>query len=265
MIYHRRIGLTRWVTPLLSVLAMCFVVSAATGESPFVPPSLPGKRPWTDKAFKNRAEDFQFVIMSDRTGGMRRGVFADAADKVNLLQPEFVMSVGDLIDGYTEDESLILDQWEEFDAIVERLEMPFFHVAGNHDVSNDLMLRRWHDRLGPDYYHFTYHDVLFLCLDSEPLARIDEEQVAYVRNVIAENQDVRWTLVFLHRPLWELDGETGFEKIEALLAARPYTVFAGHQHVYRKTERHGIRYITFATTGGGSPLRGVDQIGRAHV
>ena len=39
--------------------------------------------------------------MSDRTGGNRWGVFQDAIFKLNLLQPEFVMSVGDMIQGYT--------------------------------------------------------------------------------------------------------------------------------------------------------------------
>jgi hypothetical protein len=43
------------------------------------------------------------VIVTDRTGGHREHVFRDAMPKVNLLRPAFVMSVGDLIEGYTED------------------------------------------------------------------------------------------------------------------------------------------------------------------
>jgi len=47
--------------------------------------------------------NFQFAIVTDRTGGHRPGVFMEGIHKLNLLQPEFVMSVGDLIEGYTED------------------------------------------------------------------------------------------------------------------------------------------------------------------
>ena len=56
---------------------------------------------WTDLPFLNNPMDFQFAIVSDRTGGHRTGVFSRAMHQVNLLQPEFVMSVGDLIEGGT--------------------------------------------------------------------------------------------------------------------------------------------------------------------
>ena len=57
------------------------------------------KKPWTDKEFLNNPANFQFAIVADRTGGVRRGVFPEAVKKVNDLRPEFVMSVGDLITG----------------------------------------------------------------------------------------------------------------------------------------------------------------------
>ncbi|CAM9935486.1 unnamed protein product, partial [Chrysoparadoxa australica] len=95
--------------------------------------------PWTMLEWNNDPVNFQFVIVTDRTGGMRPGVFEEGAEKVNLLQPEFVMSVGDLIQGYTEDEQEIHRQWEEFDAYVDNLDMPFFYVVGNHDITNQVM------------------------------------------------------------------------------------------------------------------------------
>ena len=56
--------------------------------------------PWTHLDLRNDPQDFQFVIVTDRTGGHRPGVFPDAMRRLNLLQPEFVMSVGDLIEGF---------------------------------------------------------------------------------------------------------------------------------------------------------------------
>jgi hypothetical protein len=51
--------------------------------------------PVTGNPFGDATGDIQFVVMSDRTGGMRPGVFRDAIEKVNLLHPQFVISVGD--------------------------------------------------------------------------------------------------------------------------------------------------------------------------
>lgn len=95
--------------------------------------------PWTHLQFNNNPAHFQFIIVADRYGGCRPGIFAGAIDKINLLQPEFVMCVGDLISGQTESEIELDKQWIEFDGIVDRLEMPFFYLPGNHDISNEVM------------------------------------------------------------------------------------------------------------------------------
>jgi hypothetical protein len=126
-----------------------------------------GPNPWTNLEWNNKSENFQFVIVTDRTGGMRSGVFEQGVEKVNLLQPEFVMSVGDLIQGYTEDLEELNRQWDEFDGFVYSLEMPFFYVPGNHDITNRVMEDLWAERYGRSYYHFVYQNVLFLCLNSE--------------------------------------------------------------------------------------------------
>ena len=228
-----------------------------------------GVHPWTHLDFRNDPERFQFLVVSDRTGGHRPGVFPEALAKARLLQPEFIMSVGDLIEGYTEDVAEIQRQWEEFEGFFAGLEIPFFHVAGNHDVSNPVMARIWEERFGRPYYHFVYRNVLFLCLNSEDGARatIGDGQVAYFRKVMEENDGARWTLVFLHRPLWAERGEIapGWLAMEDLLAGRDYTVFAGHYHTYTKHLRRGRRYIVLATTGGVSDLGGPDRGEFDHV
>ncbi|MGI8906684.1 MAG: metallophosphoesterase [Candidatus Sumerlaeaceae bacterium] len=229
--------------------------------------------PWTHLDFNNSPRNFQFAIVTDRTGGVRPGIFEDAVRKLNLLQPEFVMSVGDLISGYTQQPEEILAQWQEFMGFVKQLKMPFFYVPGNHDLANPVQHALWEQVIGRKYYSFTYGDVLFLCVNSEdPAANIGDEQVAYFDKVLRENPNVRWTLVFLHRPLWVAkertvhpDQETyamsGWENMERVLQGRPYTVFAGHFHNYTKEVRHDQRYITLATTGGGTQLRGALNYG----
>lgn len=216
--------------------------------------------PWTHLNLNNNRESFQFAIISDRTGGMRRGVFARAVEKLNMLQPEFVMSVGDLIPGYSEDTTHLNEQWDDFDGIVAQLDMPFFYTPGNHDINNPVMAQVWEQRYGRAYYHLLYKDVLFLCLNSEDSAysHISGEQVGYVRKTLEKHQDARWTFVFLHKPFWARADSTAWLKIEPLLQGRDYTIFAGHQHNYIAFERNGRAYYQLATTGGGSQLQGAE-------
>jgi hypothetical protein len=214
--------------------------------------------PWNHLDFHNDPNAFQFAIVSDRTGSARPGVFADAVGKLNLLQPEFVMSVGDLIEGFTHDEQAINAEWDEFQGFIAELEMPFFYLAGNHDYSNPAMARIWKERFGRSYYSFVYRDVLFLCLNSEDTAlhTISDTQAQWARETLAAHPEVRWTFVFLHTPMWNYGKEFGWHAVEDALQGRDYTVFAGHYHSYLRTERRDGQYYILASTGGISRLRG---------
>ena len=272
-------------------------------------------KPWTSLDFQDGPEKFAFAVITDRTGGEREGVFGPFMDKVDLMQPAFVMSVGDLIQGYTEDAAQIENEWDVFDGHIETLDAPFFYVAGNHDYMNAEMEEAWRIRFGASYYHFIYKDVLFLVLNSELLdihpegpdktggpghadwhdtddrRAARDAQYAYAKQVLADNTDVRWTFVFVHKPFWRegwkkpppgLSGEYGdydlsdypvagpwpindaptedWSELEALVAKRDYTAFAGHRHTYAyaggKIGPHTHDKIALATTGGISNLRG---------
>jgi hypothetical protein len=224
-------------------------------------PQIEGQRPWTDQDFYNDPSNFQFVIVSDRTGGHRDGVFKQAIEKINLLRPEFVISVGDLIEGYTDDLEQVEREWTEFNSFLEPLLMKFFYVPGNHDIWNAEARAEWERRFGPSYYHFVYGNVLFLCLNSEDGAatQLGEEQLGFVKKTLGDHSNVKWTLVFLHKPLWyyqEAGRETGWDFVQKLLQDRPHTVFAGHRHQYVSYERDTHKYYELATTGGSSRLTG---------
>ena len=82
----------------VAVTALCLGLSgaAAIGQT-YQPPA--NATPETTKPFYDAADGFRFAIVSDRTGGARPGVFERAIDELNLLRPEFVISVGDLVEG----------------------------------------------------------------------------------------------------------------------------------------------------------------------
>ncbi len=138
--------------------------------------ALPAATPWTSGAFNDDRADFQFVIIGDRTGGANvQGTFRAAMDQLNLLQPEFVINVGDNIEGYAETAAELNAEWDEVDSLLNGLEMPFFRTPGNHDIANDVAQQVWRERYGATHYYFVYKDVLFVVLDSEDPPRAAPE------------------------------------------------------------------------------------------
>ncbi len=251
-------------TPFFSRLVLLALIISLVGLESYPQETNPGKSvhavPATKRIFNDDTTKLQFAIISDLWGGLRPGVFEDAVIKLNLLQPQFVISVGDLIDGKSYDPAGINRQWNEFDRAIQPLTMPFFYVPGNHDISNAVMENEWKKRLGSPYYHFVYKNTLFLGINTEDGGKggIRDEQVGYIKKAIAENTAVRWTFLFMHRPVWQGKGDKqeGYEKIEASLKGRNYTLFSGHHHTYLSVTKNGNKHYVLGSTGGGSDLRG---------
>ncbi|MFM7148369.1 MAG: metallophosphoesterase family protein [Gemmataceae bacterium] len=230
------------------------------------------RNPVTHLRMNNDADNFQFAIVSDRTGGHRARVFSRAMDQLNLLQPELVLSVGDLIEGYSRDKKQADSQWREFQNYTSRLHMPFFYVPGNHDISNPMMASLWKDKFGRSYYHFVYRNTLFLALNTEDppgkeAGSISETQLKWLEDTLKANAAVRWTLVFLHKPMWLVENteSNGWAEVEKRLQGRSYTVFAGHVHRYQKFTRNKMAHYMLGTTGGDSKLRGPETGEVDHI
>lgn len=142
---------SRW--PVFSVVLTLFLtllqLAACSGNVPV--PQIDAHtgepaKPWTRLDVNDAFEDFTFVVVTDRTGSHRHGVFEQAMPKVNLLEPAFVVSVGDLIEGYTDDPVQLEREWNEIEDFIAKLDMPFFYTAGNHDMSNAVMAETWRER-----------------------------------------------------------------------------------------------------------------------
>ncbi|MCA9312583.1 MAG: metallophosphoesterase [Bauldia sp.] len=257
--------------------------------------ALPNAKPWTSDAFNDDPSHFQFLIVGDRTGGANvEGTFRLAIDQINLLQPEFVINVGDLIEGYSDDKAKLNAEWDESDKMLSGLDMPFFRTPGNHDIANTTAQAVWRERYGSTYYAFVYEDTLFIVLDSEDPPRpspkdmeekietynrlqtedpeaakkmlaefmsddsvvaglavpveFQDDQMAFLKNALEQNPDVRWTFVFLHEPAWEKPSKS-FEAVQALLKGRKHTFFGGHLHYYDYDLIDGTEYITMGPAG----------------
>lgn len=262
-----------------------------------------GPTPWTSESFELEEEDFTFAIISDLNGGEREGVYTTAVSQLNRLDPTFVLSVGDLIDGGTEDSLQLVKEWDSFDDRTSKLNMPFFYLGGNHDLTNPRMREFWKNRFGPRYYHFVYEDVLFLMMDSEDygesrmleiyraraeaikiikgdiegiyeeseyfnmperrLGSMSEDQLLYFKNVLYQYPDVKWTFVLMHKPLWRREDDKGLGQLETVLSNRNYTVINGHLHSFSHRIRNNMDYLILGTTGGSQAVG--DSLAFDHV
>ena len=231
----------------------------------------------------------RFAVVGDLTGGERAGVYEAAVAAIEQLKPDFILSVGDLIEGGTEDVSQMNREWNAFTSRMAAIDTPFYPLVGNHDISNMAMREWWESSVGPRYYHFRLGDVLFLMLDTEDFSAetfaeikalrneavqvykeqgkeaffateysklnerkygtISEQQSAYFEKVLGENGDVSWVFVMMHKPMWD-SASSGYTQLERALADFPYTTLSGHEHSFYHEERLGRDHIQLGTTGG---------------
>ena len=150
----------------------CQVTDKKSSEFYYNQAEIKDKKPWTMENFRNNPDNFQFAIIGDRTGGANaKHTFKLAMNQLNLLQPEFVINVGDLIEGYSDDNGELNGEWDEMNLILGELKMPFFRTPGNHDIANTVAQKVYREKYGTTYYYFIYKNTLFMVLDTEDNSR----------------------------------------------------------------------------------------------
>ena len=250
---------------------LAFTVAVLAGLSAFGETKPEG--PWSHRRFQDDPGDFRFAIIPDRGGGDYRGAFTNALRCADLMHPAFVMTVGDLINGFAGSANGFRRQQAELTNFVSKVRAPFFYTVGNHDINIavpsapkgfEISGQVWREHFGErTYYSFTYKGCLFLVLDTMdgkgngPKVGITPEQYGWIRRTLAANADARWTFVFMHQPAeWRTKDWRKLE--DEAPTKRPYTVFAGDWHSYFHVRRHGRDYYILSVAGG------ISNMGYSH-
>jgi len=196
----------------------------------------------------------RFAVLGDRTGGHIPGIFGETVNEVERLRPDFVMNVGDMIEGYTSDSTILSQEWHEFDSIISGLTMPFHYTPGNHDITIDEMLDFYKQCAADPYYSFNQRGLHFVILDNSRQAvdeLIPEKQLNWLIDDLEKNQDAAYTMVFFHKPYW----------FEHIVKGKPDSmhaifkkygvdaVFTGHYHTYFSAKYDGIKYTSVGSSG----------------
>ncbi|HEV2689443.1 MAG TPA: metallophosphoesterase, partial [Bryobacteraceae bacterium] len=170
----------RWIGSIAVVL--CFVAIAA----------LPAA---------TEQNDFRFSILGDRTGDAVPGVYEAVWRDVAAIHPDFVINVGDTIQGGND--ATAASEWKALRPIWERYRHPFYFTPGNHDIWSPVSRKIYEQQTGhPAFYGFNYQNAHFTVLDNSETENLSDEQMAFLERDLAANKDRNLKFVLFHKPFW---------------------------------------------------------------
>jgi 3',5'-cyclic AMP phosphodiesterase CpdA len=201
---------------------------------------------------------FRFEILGDRTGGAQPGVFERVLLEAARDHPDFLLSVGDCIEG--ENDQTAAAEWRQFDQLLTPLgRLPLFLTPGNHDIWSPASERLWIARSGhPVHYGFDFRQAHFTILDNSRAAdsasaRFSDDEMRFLERDLAAHagQDVKF--VVSHRPTWLfaiLLGDSNNPFHQLLRKYGVQYVLAGHIHQILHFELDHIAYLDVPSAGG---------------
>jgi hypothetical protein len=157
-------------------------------------------------------DPFYFVVLGDpqaATNVPGQPTFSQMVDEINLINPAFVLVVGDLIENGTAAE------FDAYQAAINRLQVPSYAIAGNHDLADSAgsmgqtqAWGLWKKYFGRRYYSFDFGSYHVTGLDNAMIHIINPDvvdvggyfadQVAWAQSDLAAHQSSLLRFLFLH-------------------------------------------------------------------
>ncbi len=214
------------------------------------------------RAVDEPRNNFRFAVIGDRTGGAQPQIYGRVWREVDLLHPDFVLNVGDTIQGG--DDATAADEWKEMRPLWARYKhYPLYFTPGNHDVWSDASRTLYEQESGrPSHYSFDYQDAHITVLDTARSRNLTGEEMAFLEADLEANKDKAPKLIVFHHPFWLSMMEAETDDFELHRLAKKYNVshiLSGHGHRFVRRVRDGIVYMEVGSSGGqmtGGLIRG---------
>lgn len=205
--------------------------------------------------------DFRFSVMGDRTGGATPEIYGRVWREIDLLHPDFVINVGDTIEG--NNDARAESEWQALRPVWARYRhYPLYFTAGNHDIWSDQSRALYEKEAGrPSYYSFDYQEAHFTVLDNSQTQDLSEKQIQFLHGDLAANGNRRPKFIFFHKPYWLMFLKLGSGEFSLHQLAKKYGVshvISGHGHQFVRIVRDGVVYMEVGSSGG-SIKRGLDR------
>ncbi len=214
-----------------------------------------------------------FAQLSDSHIGFNKPANPDVAatlqaaiDKIGSMdnKPEFILHTGDLTHGAKPEEFDTLDQ------LMKGAKHQTFYVPGEHDTATDdgiaYLERYGKDTKGSGWHSFDQGGVHFLGLSNvmalEGLGKLGADQLAWVKNDLADRSASTPIVVFAHIPLWSVypqwgwGTEDGAEALAHLKRFGSVTVLNGHIHQTMQKVEGNVTFHTAMSTAFPQPAPG---------
>jgi len=198
-------------------------------------------------------DSFRFVILCDRTGEAQPGVFEQVWRETAALDPAFVLSVVDNIEGL--DDSAAEAQWRQWQRIVAPYRQhPLYLVPGNHDIwseRSEQLFRKF--AAHPPHYSFDYGSAHFTILDNSRSDELPGAELAFLDADLQADSARTVQLVFSHRQSWLINAAFANPQFPFHQLAKRYGVryvIAGHVHQMLHIDLDGVTYLSMPSSGG---------------
>lgn len=207
------------------------------------------------KILKTNKSNFNFAVASDT--GSQNYSLQNIINKIRNSDKkfDFVLYLGDLVT----DRPKSHFYWIISEIYPKLKYLPFYTVPGNHDISHDGILNKGYFRaiFGPEYYWFSYGDILFIDLDTSE-ENVDEEQFNWLSLTLKKIRPLfKRCIIFSHVPPLSPKGEIGHalnvksvEKLKSIINKNNVDLMLfGHVYYFSKTKFSEIPVYTTPSSG----------------
>lgn len=216
------------------------------------------------------SNDFHFAILGDRTGDAQQGVYEQVWREVDAEHPDFVINVGDTIQGGND--ATAASEWRALRPLWDRRRYPVYFTPGNHDIWSPASRAVYEKQTGnlakggAAFYSFDYQNAHFIVLDNsrapELSFELPSDQEQFLERDLERSRDRNPKFIFFHKPLWLIpvklqNSRLAFHQLMTKYGVR--YVVSGHGHQYVRETLDGVTYLEAPSSGGKLKGQGFEQ------